>query len=138
MRWRPHRPKPPELSRCRAEVRRILEILDDATATGNEHRLSEGFGGDALREVGSRLRTYRTAGISVSPFRESLQIHVDEEGLEGGARVSLRYRDRTSFLASGGRPATADQAVQLTLWLDMRRDPWVVRALREEVPGPAA
>jgi len=138
VRWRPGRPRPPELSRCRAEVRRILEVLDDVAATGNERRLSEAFGGDALREVGARLRTYRASGISVSPFRESLQIHVDEEEVDGGARVSLRYRDRTSFLASGGHPATADTAVQLTLWLDTRRDPWVVRALREEVPGPAA
>lgn len=138
MRWRPTRPRPPELSRCRAEVRRILEILDDVTTSGNDHRLSEGFGGDALREVGARLRAYRAAGVSVSPFRESLQIQLDAEDSEGGARVSLRYRDRTSFLAAGGRAATADDAVRLTLWLDSRREPWVVRALREEVPGPGA
>ncbi len=136
MRWRPSRPRPPELGRCRGEVRRILEILDEATGSGSDHRLAEGFGGDALREIGTRLRAYRTAGISVSPFRESLHIHVDEDGAEGGTRVHLRYRDRTSFLPNGGRPVTADQAVQLTLWLDTRRDPWIVRALREEVPGP--
>ncbi|MGH7704569.1 MAG: hypothetical protein ACRENY_01740 [Candidatus Dormibacteria bacterium] len=123
----------PQLSeRIRSEMRRILAILDDAAASGNLSRLGQAFAGDALAELKARFTAYQSAGIQVSPFRESLNLEISEVAGQGQATVRLRYRDRTSFLTTESAPSTTNEPVQLRMVLDGHHDPWRVVSIAEE------
>lgn len=118
--------------RCRSELTRILAVVDEAAMTGNLARLSQGFAGDALSEIQSRFKAYQMAGIQVSPFRES--VHLEAGRVSGTDRVwaLVRYRDRTSFMASGVSPTSANDPVQLRVILETAGPFWRVATLAEE------
>ncbi|MGA7173425.1 MAG: hypothetical protein WCB86_06920 [Candidatus Dormiibacterota bacterium] len=125
-------PDPQLVERIRSEMRRILAVLDDAAVSGNMSRLGQAFAGDALAELKARFTAYQSAGIQVSPFRESLNLEISEIAGQSQATVRLRYRDRTSFLTTEASPSTTNEAVQLRMVLDGQREPWRVTSITEE------
>lgn len=130
---RRHRASDPHLvARIRSEVRRVLAVLDDAAVSGNLARLAQAFSGDALAELRARFTAYQSAGIQVSPFRESLHLEISEVTGQSRATVRLRYRDRTSFLTAESAPSTANEAVLLRMVLDGSSEPWRVSSIAEE------
>lgn len=118
--------------RCRSEFTRILAVVDEAAMTGNLARLSQGFGGDALSEIQARFNAYQMAGIQVSPFRES--VHLESGRVSGSDRVwaLVRYRDRTSFMAAGVPPTSANDPVQIRVIFETAGPFWRLVTLAEE------
>lgn len=123
---------PQTLERARAELDRVLGVLDEAASTGNLARLGQALTGDALSEVQGRFRAYQMAGIQVSPYRESLHLEVGAGVSPGRLWVRVRYRDRTSFMAPGIAPASANDPVLLRLEFETAGAVWRVASLLEE------
>ncbi|MGA9774974.1 MAG: hypothetical protein WBU92_03525, partial [Candidatus Dormiibacterota bacterium] len=114
------------------ELVRALAVVDEAATTGNLARLGQALTGDALSEVQARFQAYQMAGIQVSPFRESLHLEVAPGGSSSSLWLRVRYRDRTSFMAAGITPASADDAVQLRVGVEITGELWRIASVSEE------